>query len=226
MEFVITMIVMFTCILAVQLILIKIGRNFMNKLSTALFINNDINEYCSLLNSFKGRIFFNNDSRKLMEIDANIYVGNDDNAEELFKELNNKKIKKFTRLMLYKKELDYYVDRKKYDLATTSYNDLISLASNIKHNNMESIIEESECVYQIYVLKNHEYLDKMLKKAEESEGHYKGIYLYRASKCYYYNHEDLKARETLVLALDYLKDTEWESHVDKCITDLSLLDEK
>ena len=96
----------------------------------------------------------------------------------------------------------------------------------IKDANMDVISEEANTLIEVYCNRNASYAEIMVEKAKKQTNKFtKGIFYYRAAKCYYYGNDEKNVQKYLEHAVQNVTG-EWRKHVEACMEDHSKLDLK
>ena len=214
-------------LLIIMLILQVNNRRLLQDLSKTLYQEQDADKFLQMLNSTKAKILLKKKTRLFTSIDGYALQDDGEKIEEVFTALENKRISYGNKIGLYQKEVQYFTQAKKFDKAIKANDTLQSLGGKINDKSMTAILEESQTLIEIYVNKNGNYAKIMSTKGDEAkQSMLKGLYYYRAAKCYNF-------KEDKNNTIKYLKECELKCpktylgiHAGKCLTDFSKIDEK
>lgn len=202
-------------------------KKYLKDLSSLLYEKQDGKAYLDKLNSFQGKLSMSGNKRLFMAIDGYALMDDTASIEKAFKELETKKLSYGSQIGLYQKEVQYYVQARKFDEAIKANNSLQELGALINDQKMTTILDEANVLVEIYCNRNGSLAKEMVKKAESANTKLlKGIYYYRASKCYYYLNDKANTTKYLKEAQLKLSGTSWGKHVDMCLEDISEIEEK
>lgn len=199
------------------------------KLTKLLYQEHNAKGFLKELDSWMTKLFFPKKVCSMMQIDALMMLGETEKLKLLFEELNGYKIKSGDEFIIRQKELAFYVDLKDEKKSTVVYERLCNIFDSMKNKTKYEIQrKESEYIYEINIKKNYHYLEEMLDHAANAKTDFsKGIYLYRAAKCYYYKKENRLCKDTLQRAQTYLKGSFYEKFIQDILDkDLTLIEQK
>lgn len=196
-------------------------RQFMNQLSDKLYKEADGQAYLDSLNSWKGKLFFKENTRQLMSVDAYLMLGKETEVQEIFEHLNQAKLNPGNQLGLFQKEISYYVSANQKEKAEQAYENLKAVAAKFKNPaQLESIVKECTYLIEVNIRHNTDYLQEMLDVSSKMKNSfYQGIFLYRAAKLYYYKGELETCRKTLLEAKEKVKGSAWEVMINQMLED-------
>ena len=208
-------------------ILFARGR-LMKSLSKLLYNDHQPEEFLTKINGFWGKIFFSKQTRLFQSLDAYFMCEDFEQVENTFKSLESGKLSYGAKINLYEKEVQYYVQNKKYTEAQKANDTLQSLGKQISSPEMDRILLESSTLIKIYVDHDGSVAKDMVALAEQaSQKGMKGLYYYRAAKCYNYQSDRANTIKFLEKAQQNLSSSkEWDTHIEKCLKDFSALEEK
>lgn len=200
---------------------------FSKQLSSFLYKDLDSEKYLESLDSSKAKLFVRKNRREMLKVDGYALKEDSVNLEKQFKKLESMKISYGQKISLYEKEVQYYANSKQNDNAMKAYNELMILGSQINNENMNKVLNEATIAIEVYVNRNGDFAEKLVELAKNSSTPIiKGLYFYKASKCYYYKDDKANVIKYLKKAQNNLTSKLWREHIDACINDFKQLDEK
>lgn len=200
---------------------------FVKKLSHDLYVLVDPDSYLAAIDSFKGKIFLRKSRRELLKVDA--YAMKKDHAALInqFKILANCKLSYGKLISLYEKEVQFYATNNYPDEALASYEKLINEANKIQSDQLDKVVEEATINIEVYVKRNGKYATRLVDLAKNTEHQLiKGVYLYKAAKCYYYLADEDNTVKYLKKAYNNLTSDVWRKHIESCLEDFKNLDKR
>jgi len=200
---------------------------FSKLLSSYLYKELDGDKYLEALNSSKAKLFVRKNRREMLKVDAYAIQNDSEKLEKQFKNLESMKISYGQKISLYEKEVQYYANSKQNDKAMIAYNELMMLGSQINNENMTRVLNEATITIEVYVNRNGDFAEKLVELGKNSNTPIiKGIYFYKASKCFYYKNDKDNVIKYLKKAQNNLTSKVWRDHIDSCFSDFKKLDEK
>ncbi len=204
-------------------------KNQIMKLTKLLYQDNNAEGFLNELNSWQTKLFFPKKMQAMMKIDAYLMQGEVEKSKELFNELDKYRIRPGDEFYVRQKEVAFYVDLKDAKNSEKAYNRMREIYDSFKDKtSYDSVMKESEFIYEINIKKNYHYLEEMLERAKNAQADFsQGIYLYRAAKCYYFKGDMRLCKETLQRAQTRLKGTFYEAFIQDVLDkDIKLIEEK
>lgn len=199
------------------------------KLTKLLYQDNNAEGFLKEVDSWMTKLFFPKKMQAMMKIDAYLMMGDTEKSKQLFEQLDGFKIRPGDEFFVRQKELAFYVDLEDEEKAKHAYDRMRAIFDSMKNNaRYEAQMKESEYIYEINMKKNAHYLEEMLEHAKNAKTDFsKGIYLYRAAKCYYYKKDMRLCKDTLKRAQTYLKGSFYEEYIiDILEKDITLIEKK
>lgn len=204
-------------------------RSLIMKLTKLLYQDNNPEGFLKQLNSGMAKLFFPKKLQAMMKIDAYLMMGDKEKSRQLFDELDGYKIRPGDEFFVRQKELAFYVDLRNEKKSTYAYERLCKIFNSFKDKTRyEPHMKESEFIYEINIKKNTHYLEVMLDHAKNAQTDFsKGVYLYRAAKCYYFKNDLRLCKDTLKRAQTCLKGSFYEEFIQEVLDkDISLIEQK
>lgn len=199
------------------------------KLTSLLYHENNPDGFLKELNSLMSRFFFPKKMHAMMSIDAYLMKSDNEKLKELFKEIDNYRLRAGDEFYVRQKEIVFYVEQNDEKNAEHAYTRMKEIYDGFKDKSTyEGVMKESEYVYEINLKQNPKYLDEMLAQAKHSKNEFmSGIYLYRAAKCYYFKNDNKNCKATLEKAKVKLKGSFYEKIIDDILNkDISIITTK
>ncbi len=196
------------------------------KMSELLYKDNNGEAYLKHLNDAACKIIFSKQLRTMMSIDAYIAIGDVETVENVFEQLKEFHLQPGDEFLVCQKKIGFYIEKGNDEKAEEAYSRLVELYDGFKDKmHYKKARKEVEYLVEIHLRKNASYLDEMLSLSESTKNKLlKGIYLFRAAKCYFYKNNNKKVKETLLLAKEYCVGTAYEKKIDVALSgDLSVL---
>ncbi len=201
------------------------SRKFLQDLAILLYEKKDARTYLKKIDSFEGKIFLNSKKRLFNSIDAYIMLNEKHKVEEIFRTLEHKHLGYGSKIGLYQKEVQYYVQQRKFEQAKEAYDILMDLGTKINDKNMAKLLEEATELVEIYVNRNGTYAKVMVEKYNyEPNLMLKGIYAFRAAKCFYYLDDKNKVEKYLKECRSKCKGSIYAKQADLCLNDFTQLE--
>lgn len=224
MDFIWLLVISIALVFVFQVIFVKIGKNNMIKLSEDLYLKKDINAYTKRLNSIVSKFYFNQGIRLLMMLDPYIMTRNTEQLKDLAIQIDNAKISNNDRGVYLQKVLMYAIDTKDFDYATMIFKKIEKHYEEKKFEHNIEVYNECVSYYNIFVKHDDSYAEEMETKANQSDNEIvKGMYYYRAAKCYYYRKDIDEAKKNIEKASELLKQTEWNTTIQAIKNNIDLL---
>ena len=208
---------------------LSVYRNkLMKKLSKLLYVDNKPQEFLDQINGFWGKVFFSKSIRQFQSLDAYILLQNYDSAEQMMHDLEGQKLSYGSKINLYEKETQYYIQNGNYEEGRKSNATLQELGKQISDPRMDSILDECNTLVKVYADKDGSQAHHLVEKGDAVEQKsMKGLYYYQAAKCYWYQKDKANTDKYLKKAqLNLCGSDTWDKHIDKCMHDYSALDER
>jgi hypothetical protein len=200
---------------------------FSKQLSSFLYKEFDANKYLEILDSSKAKLFVRKNRREMLKLDGYAVKQDSVNLEKQLIKLESMKISYGQKISLYEKEVQYYANSKQNDKALKAYDELMILGNQINSNDMSRVLNEATITIEVYVKRNGELAEKLVELAKNNKTPIiKGLYFYKASKCFYYNDDKINVIKYLKKAQNNLTSKIWRDHIDACLKDFKQLDEK
>ena len=148
----------------------------LKKRKTFLELRNKLNQrdfggYFILLNSAFAKFVFPVYNRNYMKLNAYMLLDDGDEIDALLKEMLQMKVTKKQRIDLVNKAFNYYVEQEDQEKAKV-------LLSEIETFNDEKMKAESRKIYNIFLLKTHQYIKEMEQQLQNVTGVEKGFLEY------------------------------------------------
>lgn len=200
-------------------------KNYIKKMSTILYQENNADEFIHKINSFEGKVLISNKIRLFRLIDAYALKQDKEKVIETFKTLEKMKLSFGQEVTLYEKEVVFYVENNMYDVAKIANDKIQELNKKVEIPDLNKIAVNCESLIKIYVNKDGSLANEMVKAGDESKiGIVKGTYYFRAAKCFYYKKDNKMVEKYLEKAFNYLHQTSLNHMVSECIKDHTKLD--
>lgn len=220
------------CILVGAVLALFIGmyqrnyRNFLIQLSIILYQKHDPDTYLKVLNSWKGSLFMNAKTRKLMSLDAYIFQKDKTSVIALFQELEEDSLGIARRIALFQKEITYYLESKSSGKAIEANEKLKEAAEGIEEEKIKKILDDCNVLIQVYARRRGDYAEYLIKKAEnENLTLQKAITYYRAAVCFYHDQDEENCRKYLLESKKCFQDTFLEKIIDPMLEqDIKLIE--
>lgn len=224
MKEIITYILLGVFLLILILILQVNSKKYYQDLADLLYNKKDPHSFLKKLDSRAGKFFIDKKKRLFTSIDAYIMMNDKKKVKDIFTQLENMKLSYGSKIGLYQKEVQYYVQIKENDKALKANSLLQEQGSKINDKNMKKILDEANELIEIYVNKNPNYDKVMLEKYDnESNQMLKGIYAYRLAKCYFYKNDKKNVEKYLKDCRNKCKGSYWAKLADECLKDFNKL---
>ena len=200
---------------------------FTKQLASYLYRELDGDKYLEALESLKAKIFIRRKRREMLKLDAYALQEDGGALEQQFDMLETMKLSYGQKISLYEKEVQYYANSHMNEKALAAYDSLMELGSQIENENMTKILDEATITIEVYVRRNGDMAEKLVELAKQSTAPViKGLYFYKASKCYYYKDDKDNVIKYLRKAQNNLSSKTWRDHIDACLSDFTELEKK
>ena len=225
--YVIYPVILFILFVGIRVILNKMRQKTDLELQRLLYQLNNLYLYNELLDNPRLGLLFTKTEREFLRLNGYMTLGKDDDIKKQFKMLSSLKLRPRLALDLYHKELTYYIDTQKYDLALISYNNLRSILVKQKKEQAKKLLEEADLIVQIYIHKDISLIPLLLDKAEKTEHMLiKGVLYYRLAKLSYFAKKNKDVDLYLKRAEPLLKKTTYEPIIKSAFKDYHILNIK
>ena len=209
-------------VIALALIIIYqvVYNRFSRNLAKVLYADLNPEGYLQQLSSLPAKLMISKNRRLFLALDALAYQGDHQGMQQVFSQLEARKLSYGQKINLYDKQIQFFVDTKDYEAAKSKLALLQKEGSKINNANMQYLLENVEALVEIYANHNGSYAKKMVMAAEKNPTKLaKATYYYRAAKCYYYQKDNQNTLKYLKKARNNAANTSLAKHIDSCLED-------
>ena len=187
---IINIIIIISISLLITAVFIFIKRLIYGKLVRSITYNQS--EYEKLKNKISTKLFISRFTILFLDLNLAIIQNNVGRVNTLMKEIKHFNPSDAKAKIIYSMLFNYYLNTKHYKEAKECY----EIIKNLKD---EQLVKETDCMYNIFILKNDKYLNEMLSELEDIEEKNRFPHEYLISMMYknINNHEMAKKYEDL-----------------------------
>jgi hypothetical protein len=163
----------------------------------------------------------------LMQLDAQMRLGQDAEIQRLIELLDNQRLQPREKVEYLQKRMSFFTSINNIDEAKSSFERLETYLHQVKADEVEKyrvMLEEGEEIIQVYLDKNPNYRATLEAKISTSQNPIqKGIRLYRLAKLAWFAQDETSARAYLLQAKPLLEGSDYTPIIEEALEDPSIL---
>lgn len=191
------------------------------EMSDALYKDGNYQDFKRILERFTTKAVVPKAQRELLDLDANILLGNKEQIEEKIHVLTGMKLNSAQKADLYRDEIIYYVENKDEDRANGTLSKFHDELGSSNISLIRGYLKEAEYQVKIDMGRDTSYLSLMEEKAKEAKAKQsKGLYQYRSGLLLLKLGKQKEAKTYFKEALLNLKDTGYQQIIENQLSEV------
>ncbi|PKM72274.1 MAG: hypothetical protein CVU91_09750 [Firmicutes bacterium HGW-Firmicutes-16] len=166
----------------------------------------------------------------LLKLDGYLKTGNDDAIRSLVKELDMMRLEPRDKVEYYQKRMSFFVSVGEADEAKASFEKLQTYLHSVKadeEDRYRTLLEEGQEIIRVYLDKDVSYMDKLKKKAENTEHPVmRGVMYFRLAKLAHFKGDAPQREKYLNTASKPLSGTDYEEIIKQALITPEILETK